>query len=164
MPGNLRKATRGAAKKNHSTVGGQSIASQRTRQVAAPLDDPREERFVQLYVESSNGVQSAIAAGFPPRSARTLASRLLKKVYIKDAIARRNAKFLQRYEATPDRIVRELAKIGFANLEDFFAVQPENDAQHAMRRRMLRPHVDYEFVRVEISLILRSQIERRECP
>ena len=46
--------------------------------------------------------------------------------------------------------------------ENFLPVQLENDAQHAVRCRMLRPHVDDEFVGIEESLIAFAQFEMRE--
>jgi phage terminase small subunit len=119
MPESVYKAMREAARRQHSTLGRRFEGGEQIGPVVDPLDDPREERFVELYVESSNGVQSAIAAGFPPRSARTLASRLLKKVHIRDAIARRNAELMVRYNFTPDRIIRELAKIAGVNIADY---------------------------------------------
>ena len=42
------------------------------------------------------------------------------------------------------------------------AIQPQNDAQHAMGRGMLRPHIDDELVGVEKCLVRRFQIEWRE--
>ena len=94
MPTKLSRAMREVARKECSTAGKQSNASQRIRQAIDPLDDPREERFVTLYVENPNGTQAAIAAGYSPRSAHTIAHRLLKRGKIKDAIARRNAELM----------------------------------------------------------------------
>jgi hypothetical protein len=125
MPEEAWKATRDATRRRRSTVDSAQMLGKRTGQAPASLqalasfEDPRQRRFVEAYVESSNGVQSAIAAGFPPRSARTLPSRLLKKVHIKEAIARRNAELMVRYNFTPDRIIRELAKIAGVNITDY---------------------------------------------
>ena len=46
--------------------------------------------------------------------------------------------------------------------ENFFAVELQNDAQHAVRRRMLRPHINDEFVRIEIGLVGSFEIEVRD--
>jgi phage terminase small subunit len=50
--------------------------------------DPREQRFVELYVETSNGTRSALAAGFGRNynTAGFQATQLLKRPKIKDAI------------------------------------------------------------------------------
>ena len=44
------------------------------------------------------------------------------------AIAREQAKFLQRYEVTPDRLIREFSKIAFSNTDDFIAIQDDGSA------------------------------------
>jgi phage terminase small subunit len=135
MSDDVCKPMRSATERECSTGGKGSEADKRIGQTPASLEDPRERRFVELYVECSNGVQSAIAAGFPPRSARTLASRLLKKVHIKDAIERRNAELMAELNFTPDRIVKELAKIAGVNSADFIRIDQDG-----------RPHVDFSGV------------------
>lgn len=89
--------------------------------------DPRETKFVSLYVENPNGTRAALAAGYgsSEKVAGIQASRMLARPRIQREIAARQAKFLQRYEATPDRIVRELAKIAFSNTDDFVQVQAD---------------------------------------
>jgi phage terminase small subunit len=127
---------REVARKECSTAGKQSNASQRIRQAIDPLDDPREERFVTLYVENPNGTQAAIAAGYSPRSAHTIAHRLLKRGKIKDAIARRNAELMVELDFTPQRIVREIAKVAGVNMADFVSIDDEGN-----------PHVDLSGVK-----------------
>jgi phage terminase small subunit len=113
-----------------------SDASQRIRQAAAPLDDPREQRFVALYVDNPNGTQAAIAAGYAPKSAHVTASRLLKGAKIRDAIARRNAELLLELDFTPNRIVREIAKVAGVNMADFVTIDDEGN-----------PHIDLSGVK-----------------
>ena len=38
-------------------------------------------------------------------------------------------------------------------VDDLLAVEPQHDAQHAVRARMLRAHVDHEFVGIEIGML-----------
>src|SRR5438552_15905174 len=45
--------------------------------------------------------------------------------------------------------------------EDFFAIQLQNDAQHAVSGRMLRAHIDYELVGIEKGLLALLQFQRR---
>src|SRR5580704_6826874 len=60
--------------------------------------DPRERRFVELFVETSNATRSALAAGYGRnyQNAGVYANRLLKKARIKDAVDRRNAELMAR--------------------------------------------------------------------
>ena len=46
----------------------------------------REALFVAAYVETLNGQQAAVAAGYAPRAARVQASRLLTKDYVSAAV------------------------------------------------------------------------------
>jgi phage terminase small subunit len=101
----------------------------------ALLGDPRERRFIERYVETNNGTQSAIVAGYSVKSARTIASQLLKRRNIKEAIERRNAELMDELNFTPDRIIRELAKIAGVNSADFIRI--DQDGQ---------PHVDFSGV------------------
>jgi phage terminase small subunit len=105
------------------------------RQTVIPLD-PREERFVTLYVDNPNGTQAAIAAGYAPRSAHVTASRLLKRAKVRDAIARRNAELLLELDFTPQRIVREIAKVAAVNMADFMTIDEQG-----------LPHIDMSGVK-----------------
>ena len=46
--------------------------------------------------------------------------------------------------------------------ENFFAIQAQNHAQHAVRGGMLRAHVDDELVGIKKRLLVASEFERRE--
>ncbi len=46
--------------------------------------------------------------------------------------------------------------------KNLFAVKPQNHAQHAVGRRMLRAHIDDEFVGIKKRLLGSFQIEMRE--
>jgi phage terminase small subunit len=51
-----------------------------------------------------------------------------RSLAMRRAIAREQAKFLQRYEVTPDRLIREFSKIAFSNTDDFIAIQDDGSA------------------------------------
>jgi phage terminase small subunit len=127
---------RAIKRQGRSTRGLHSDANQQMRQALVTLDDPREERFVTLYVDNPNGTQAAIAAGYAPNSAHVTASRLLKRAKIKEAIARRNAELMVELDFTPQRIVREIAKIAGGNMADFVSIDDEGN-----------PHIDLSGVK-----------------
>jgi phage terminase small subunit len=135
MPEEAWKAMRDATRQARSTVGKCSGAGQRSGQMPALLEDPRERRFIERYVETNNGTQSAIVAGYSVKSARTIASQLLKRRNIKEAIERRNAELMDELNFTPDRIIRELAKIAGVNSADFIRIDQAG-----------QPHVDFSGV------------------
>lgn len=135
MPDDAGNAAHDAVRKRRSTQSKRSDGGERTGQAIASLNDPREQRFIERYVESNNGTQSAIVAGYSVKSARTIASQLLKRRNIKEAIERRNAELMDELNFTPDRIIRELAKIAGVDSADFIRI--DRDGQ---------PHVDFSGV------------------
>jgi phage terminase small subunit len=86
---------------------------------------PRQQRFVAEYLVDLNATQAAIRAGYSPKTARATASENLTKPDIADAIAIEMARRSERTEITIDRVLRELAAIGFANAGDFFEWGPD---------------------------------------
>jgi len=76
----------------------------------------KHQRFVSEYVIDFNGTQAAIRAGYSPRSASSIAERLLRKDEIRaalDALARRA-------EINAERVLQERASIAFFNPKDLF--------------------------------------------
>jgi len=80
---------------------------------------PRQARFCAEFVVDLNGEQAAIRAGYSPRTARSQASRLLTKANVGPEIARLQASRAERTDITADRVLAELAKLGFANMADY---------------------------------------------
>ena len=79
-----------------------------------PLSD-KQNAFVDEYMVDYNGTQAAIRAGYNPKSARTVASDLLAKPNIAAAVARARARQSRRTGITADRVLQELARVGFVN-------------------------------------------------
>jgi phage terminase small subunit len=117
MPKDRINAMRETTTRRRSTGGLCLNGGERVGKEIAALADPREQRFVVEYAKSGNGKQSAVVAGYSVRSAHTLASRLLKKVYIREAIERRNAEIMSELNFTPDRILKEFGRIAAADVE-----------------------------------------------
>lgn len=86
--------------------------------------NPKQRRFIAEYMRDQNGTQAAIRAGYSEKTADRLASRLLGKVEVQQAIEKR----LSQYEVTAERVTAELAKIGFSNMLDYVRVQEDGDA------------------------------------
>jgi phage terminase small subunit len=122
MPDDVCKSMCDATRRKRSTVGKGSDADKRIGQAIASLEDPRQRRFVERFVETGNATQSAVVAGYPARSARTVASRLLRKAHIKDAVSRRNAEIMDALDFNPTRVIREIAQVARVNLADFTTI------------------------------------------
>jgi phage terminase small subunit len=87
---------------------------------APPRLTPKEERFVEEYLVDLNGT-AAYRRAFPkagPATARTNASQLLAKANVRAAVRKRRQQVEQRTKVTAERVVRELARLAFADLGD----------------------------------------------
>lgn len=78
----------------------------------------KQKRFVEEYLIDLNATQAAIRAGYSPDTAEQIGHQQLKKTSVANAIAIEQAKRSKRTGVSQDRVVRELAKIAFANLTD----------------------------------------------
>lgn len=83
---------------------------------------PKKLAFCQYYLESGNGTESAIKAGYSKRSAHAQASALLKNPNVKAFIDRAFHKAAEKAEVTAERIIEELSAIGFSKISDFLEV------------------------------------------
>ena len=82
-----------------------------------PLNE-RRQRFVAEYLIDLNGTQAAIRAGYSPRTANEQAARLLADASVRAAVDEQMAERAERTKVTQDRVLQELARIGFADLRD----------------------------------------------
>ena len=76
----------------------------------------RQERFVAEYLIDLNATQAAKRAGYSEKTANEQGSRLLANVKVAAAIAEAQAKRSKRTEITQDRVIAELAKLGFYDI------------------------------------------------
>lgn len=84
-----------------------------------PLFTPRQAAFIDQYMVDRNATQAAIRAGYAKRAAGVEGSRLLANAKIRSEIDRRIAATAEKLEVTAERVVRELAKVAFANMADY---------------------------------------------
>jgi phage terminase small subunit len=84
---------------------------------------PKQHLYIEAYLIHKNATKAAIAAGFSERSANNQGARLMANDAIRAEIEARLSSTFDRYAVTSDRIIRELAKIAFANIGDFITVE-----------------------------------------
>jgi phage terminase small subunit len=94
---------------------------------------PKQRVFVQEYLIDLNATQAAIRAGYSPRTANVIASENIAKPYIKNEIDKVMAERSKRTGINADRVLMELARIGFANAADFIDMDNANLLQGASR-------------------------------
>lgn len=78
----------------------------------------KQKRFCEEYLIDLNATQAAIRAGYSPKTAEQTASRMLSFVKVQDEIAKAMAKRSKRTGITQDRVLNEIAKLAFSNIDD----------------------------------------------
>lgn len=90
---------------------------------------PKQEKFCQVYIETGNSAeayrQAYNTANMKPRVIDQKAYELLRHGGITVRIEELRAAAVVRHEITVDKIIRELAMIGFSNMLDY--VTPQSD-------------------------------------
>ena len=82
-----------------------------------------QRKFVKEYLIDLNATQAAIRAGYSEKTAYNAGHENLKKPLISAALQSEMKKRERRTEITADRVLRELAKIGFSEMTDFLEVE-----------------------------------------
>ncbi len=86
-----------------------------------PTKTDRRPLFVKelLSDPTRNAKQAAIRAGYKPHSAHTTGATLMKNKWVLAEIAKADYPRLHRLDVTAERVLRELAAIGFADMGDY---------------------------------------------
>lgn len=85
--------------------------------MARKLND-KQKRFTEEYLIDLNATKAAQRAGYSQKTAYSIGSELLKKPEIQEFIARAKEKRSERTEITADRVLQEMAKIGFSDIRN----------------------------------------------
>ncbi|MEG1967225.1 MAG: terminase small subunit [Clostridia bacterium] len=86
----------------------------------------RQKRFADEYLIDLNATQSAIRAGYSPKTATKIGAENLTKPDIVEYIERRKKARIERTQITQDFVLEELMKIASANGTDFASVGKRN--------------------------------------
>jgi phage terminase small subunit len=97
-----------------------------------PLRAGKRERFCREYIKDLNGTQAATRAGYSARVANREGTRLLSFAVVRARIAFLQRSTINGLEVSAENVVRELAKLGFSNMEDYMKVQPDGSAVVAL--------------------------------
>lgn len=84
---------------------------------------PKQMRFVDEYMIDFNATQAAIRAGYSEKTANTIGAQNLAKLSIQAEIARRQKDLQRRTEVSQERVVKELARVAFADATDYVQVE-----------------------------------------
>lgn len=78
----------------------------------------KQKIFVKEYLIDLNATQAAIRAGYSAKTADVQGSRMLGNVKVQQAIAEAMAERSKRTGINQDRVLTELARIGFCKITD----------------------------------------------
>lgn len=82
----------------------------------------KQWRFVQEYLKDFDAARAYRAAHYhvtTDRAAWSASCRLLKNVKVRAALRRESTKLLAAAEVTPEKVVRELARLGFSDMRNY---------------------------------------------
>jgi phage terminase small subunit len=77
---------------------------------------PKQQRFVDEYLIDLNATQAYIRAGYKARGAEANSARLIANDKVRSKIDAAKAARAKRTGVTADRVLRELARIGFSDI------------------------------------------------
>lgn len=98
--------------------------------MATPKKKPRlndkQKRFVSEYLIDLNATQAAIRAGYSskPTSAEVHGLRLLRNSRVAELLSKRQAEIERRTGISVDRVIREIARVAFADIRSFVTWGP----------------------------------------
>jgi phage terminase small subunit len=119
-----------------------------------PLSE-KERRFVDAYMgdAAGNATRAAELAGYSVKSARRIGTRLSSKAHIKSEIGQFRDKAAQKTGVTVERVIGELARIGFSDMRDLVdetgRLKPLHELSEDAARALAGVEVSRERVRVK---------------
>lgn len=94
--------------------------SDQTKQGDPSKLNDRQRQFVREYLIDFNATQAAIRAGYSPKAATAVASRLLTNANVSAAIEEGRQRLAEKTDITAERVLAELAKIAFLDVRKAF--------------------------------------------
>ncbi|MFH1737625.1 MAG: terminase small subunit [bacterium] len=114
---------------NKAKKGGKTPSKHHTDPYQTPILTPKQHIFVIEYLVDLNATQAALRAGYSAKTAYQAGKQNIHKSTIKAAIDAAMAERAKRINLTADRVLQELALIGFANMADFIHVDESGMVQ-----------------------------------
>ena len=81
---------------------------------------PKQQMFCKEYLIDLNATQAAIRAGYSAKTAEWIGPQLLGKSHVAAKIQAEMNKRAAKIEITADKVLQEIAKMAFANVQDLY--------------------------------------------
>ena len=95
---------------------------------------PKQRKFVDLLCAGKNQTEAARESGFGAKRPDVAASRLMVQPLVRAAYEQRMQELTIEAGVQPQRVLRELAKMGFANMLDYVVVQADGSAYFDLKK------------------------------
>ena len=124
----------------------------------------KQLQFCKEYLIDLNATQAAIRAGYSKKTARQKAHNLFTLVYIEKEIQRLIKKRSKRTEITIDRVLQELAIIGFLDIRNAFDDEGRLLPIHEMPEDIARAlgGIDITTTKTTIDIIAEENVREVE--
>ena len=103
---------------------------------------PKEELFISAYVETSNGAQAAIKAGYAEKNARITANKLLTKSYIADEINVRLQNVAKQGIADAEEIMQYFTDVMRGKIKDQFDMEASLSERTKAAQELAKRQID----------------------
>lgn len=87
---------------------------------------PRQARFVEEHLIDLNAKEAAIRAGYSNKTAKQLGHKTLQAPEVQEAVTAAMEARSKRTGVTADRVLEELADIGFGGMGDYATIDPDS--------------------------------------
>ena len=104
----------------------------------------REERFIDKYIETGNGQQSVIEAGYKTKAAYAYANLLLNKPYIAEEIKFRTQNISKNTIATAQEVMEYFTRVMNGQEKDQFGLEAPLSERTKAAQELARRTVDIE--------------------
>lgn len=121
----------------------------------------RHDTFCREYIIDLNGTRAAIAAGYSEKSAKQQASDLLTRPYIQARLASLLKNRGEKLDLSAERVLSELATLGYSNIEDYIQVNEDGDPQIDLSKLTREQAACIQSITVEEYVEGRGQNARR---
>lgn len=101
-----------------------SMAKRKTHLESVPLS-PKAEAFCREYLVDRNATFAARRAGYAEKTANRTGHNLLKDPRVQARVAKAGEIAEKRFEVTAERVIEEIAKVGFASMRQFVRIDAE---------------------------------------
>lgn len=89
---------------------------------------PRWKLFAHEYCKDMNGSRAAESVGYSKHTSASIASQLLTKLKVKSEVERILTERAKKLDITAEKVLGELAKMAFANMQDYIIVSDDGYA------------------------------------